>query len=82
MQYSVDLIQKTKDAKREASAACELDESFRYYDAIQKYDQAISIIDDILGQIPSDIPVWEQLILFRQTYSDRMVRFFIVFLFL
>ena len=67
------LIQRAREAYAEAELACELDRSLRYVDAISHYDQAVSIIDGILEQISSEGSVWEKLIIFRQTYSDRMV---------
>jgi hypothetical protein len=70
------LIQRACEARTEAELACEFDKSLKYYDAISHYDQAVSIIDGILEQVSSEGSAWEKLIVFRQTYSDRMVRCF------
>ena len=68
-----ELLKRAHDARLEANKACVLDEARNYYEAIQHYDQTITLIDDILETISATGAVWERLVVFRQTYSDRMV---------
>lgn len=68
-----DVLDRAQEARQEALKACSLDEGRSYYEAIEHYDQAITVIDEILRDISADAPVWERLIVFRQNYSERMV---------
>lgn len=67
------VLERAEEAKQEAGRACALDEARSYYDAIQHYDQAITVIDGILSTVSSNAAVWEKLVVYRQSYSDRMV---------
>lgn len=71
---SPNLLERANIAKQDAIRACTLDEARNYFEAIQHYDQTITVIDDILKNISCNTVVWENLIVFRQTYNDRMVR--------
>ena len=70
---SDELLQQAQEAKDEATKACSLDNERSYYEAIQHYDQAVSIVDEILSSIPENTALWERILVCRQRYSDRMV---------
>lgn len=78
----VDIISRALAAKNEANMACTCDISHKYTEAVEHYDKAVHLIDELLTRIPvgnntateaSVQRIWDEIVSLRKKYSDRMV---------
>jgi hypothetical protein len=69
----IDLPSVLRTASDLANSGCKFDENGKLADAMKAYDEAIMLMDGVLGEIPPSAEAWKVLLNLRSLYSNRLV---------